>query len=156
MESAGLLTWLLQSIGGKPFDYFEFGVMSCRTFNRVIEGAANREARFYGFDTFEGLPEPWVKETASGALRLGRAAGELKSEHAPAVYDARATLFKGLFQDTLPEALERAFPNGGRRSVLSSSISTATFIRRRSTRSPACTRSCARVTISISTSSSMR
>jgi hypothetical protein len=110
----GLLTWLLQSIGGQPFDYFEFGVMSCRTFNRVIEGTANRDARFYGFDTFEGLPEPWVKEMPTGALRLGRAAGDLKAEHAPAVYDPRATLFKGLFQDTLPEALERAFPDGRR------------------------------------------
>jgi hypothetical protein len=107
----GLLFSLLQSIGRKPIDYFEFGVMNCNTFNRVIEWTPSREARFYGFDTFQGLPEPWVRELRHG-VGLGRRAGDLKAVHAPAVYDRRATLFKGLFQDSLPEALQLAFPNG--------------------------------------------
>jgi hypothetical protein len=37
----GLLFWLMESIGRQPIDYFEFGVMSCRTFGRVIEWAPN-------------------------------------------------------------------------------------------------------------------
>ncbi len=107
----GLMKWILESLREKPLDYFEFGVMECRSFNRAIEWTPNRAARFYGFDTFDGLPEPWVKERGA-AVALGRAAGELKAANAPAVYDARATLFKGLFQDTLPDALDAAFPSG--------------------------------------------
>ncbi len=108
----GLFFWLLDSVGREPIDYFEFGVMSCKTFNRVIEWTPNVDARFYGFDTFEGLPEPWVREFGDGPVGVARAAGELKAAYPPAVYDARATLFKGLFQDTLPEALQAAFPAG--------------------------------------------
>ena len=108
----GLLRWLLQSVGGQPIDYFEFGVMSCKTFNRVIEWTPHDEARFFGFDTFDGLPQPWVRQRKDGALWLGREAGELKAAYPPAVYDERAVLFKGLFQDTLPEALQTAFPSG--------------------------------------------
>ena len=108
----GLLFWLMGLIGRQPIDYFEFGVMSCKTFGRVIEWTPNQDARFYGFDTFEGLPEPWVRQLGNGPVRLCRSAGELKAAHTPAVYDARATLFKGLFQETLPEALQAAFPTG--------------------------------------------
>lgn len=107
----GLMRWLLLRAGHQPIDYFEFGVMSCRTFNRVVEWTPNRDARFYGFDTFEGLPEPWVKKSGRG-LSLGRSAGDLSPESRPAVYDDRAVLFKGLFQDTLPDALLQAFPAG--------------------------------------------
>ena len=108
----GLMKWLVESFGRADFDYFEFGVMSCGTFNRVIEWTANSECKFYGFDTFDGLPEPWVRIRKDGSLWTGRDVGDLKSVGAPAVYDSRALLFKGLFQDTLPEALGRAFPNG--------------------------------------------
>jgi hypothetical protein len=107
----GLMRWIFEKIGGAPLDYFEFGVMDCKTFNRVVELTPNGAARFYGFDTFEGLPEPWVMER-SEAVGVGRAAGELKAVNAPAVFDARATLFKGLFQETLPDALTLAFPEG--------------------------------------------
>ena len=108
----GLLQWAVRSLGTRPIDYFEFGVMSCRTFNRVVEWTPHDEARFYGFDTFDGLPQPWVRAHGNGTLWLGREAGELKAAYPPAVYDERAVLFKGLFQETLPEALQAAFPTG--------------------------------------------
>ena len=63
----GLMKWLIESLGSADFDYFEFGVMSCGTFNRVIEWTPNSESRFYGFDTFDGLPEPWVRAAARTA-----------------------------------------------------------------------------------------
>jgi O-methyltransferase len=117
----GLVKWLLESLSRTDFDYFEFGVMSCGTFNRVIEWTPNSESKFYGFDTFDGLPEPWVRIRKDGSLWTGRDIGDLKSASPPAVYDARAMLFKGLFQDTLPDALGRAFSHGrtpGRAMVL--------------------------------------
>ena len=110
----GLFKWLLQTLGQSEIDYFEFGVMSCGTFNRVLEWSPNSESNFFGFDTFEGLPEPWVRVRRDGVLWVGRDAGDLKAANAPAVYDERAILFKGLFQDTLPEALGQAFPSGRR------------------------------------------
>jgi hypothetical protein len=108
----GLLHWLIASLGQKPIDYFEFGVMSCKTFNRIVEWTGNADARFYGFDTFDGLPQPWVSLRTDGSLKVGRGEGDLKAVYPPAVYDDRATLFRGLFQETLPEALGRAFPSG--------------------------------------------
>jgi len=108
----GLMKWLVESFGRRDFDYFEFGVMSCGTFNRVIEWTTSSETKFYGFDTFEGLPEPWVRARGDGSLWVGRNTGDLKAAGQPAVYDERAMLFKGMFQDTLPEALARAFPKG--------------------------------------------
>jgi hypothetical protein len=108
----GLMHWLVDSLGRQDIDYFEFGVMSCGTFNRVIEWTLNSESKFYGFDTFDGLPEPWVRIRRDGSLWTGRDIGDLKSTSPPAVYDNRALLFKGLFQDTLPDALGRAFPHG--------------------------------------------
>lgn len=110
----GLIKWLLESFGQREIDYFEFGVMSCGTFNRVLEWSPNSESKFFGFDTFEGLPEPWVRTRRDGSLAVARDTGDLKSANPPAVYDERAVLFKGVFQDTLPEALERAFPLGQR------------------------------------------
>lgn len=108
----GLMRWIMQSLAAAPLDYFEFGVMDCKTFNRVLTFVPHPGARFYGFDTFGGLPEPWVCETEDDSVGLRRDAGELAPVNPPAVYDARAVLYKGLFQDTLPEALERAFPAG--------------------------------------------
>lgn len=110
----GLMKWLIETLGHRDLDYFEFGVMSCGTFNRVIEWTPSSESRFFGLDTFDGLPEPWVRARKDGSLWTGRDKGDLKPAGPPAVYDERATLFKGLFQDTLPDALERAFPQGRR------------------------------------------
>jgi hypothetical protein len=108
----GLMKWALREFAAKPLDYFEFGVMSCKTFNRVLEWSPAAESRFYGFDTFAGLPEPWVRQGQRGTVRLARDSGELAAAHPPAVYDRRARLFKGLFQDTLPDMLPLAFPAG--------------------------------------------
>ena len=55
-----------------------------------------------------------MRARKDGSLWTGRDIGDLKAASPPAVYDERATLFKGLFQDTLPEALGRAFPQGRR------------------------------------------
>jgi hypothetical protein len=107
----GLMRWALQEFGDDAMDYFEFGVMDCRTFNRVIELVQSADARFYGFDSFDGLPLPWVKARGT-SVAIARAAGELKASRAPAVYDARAKLYRGLFHDTLAVALGDAFPDG--------------------------------------------
>jgi len=80
-----------------PIDYFEFGVAGGRSLNWWLEKNQNSASRFFGFDTFEGLPEKW------GAFEKGSMAYALDSLN---ITDSRASLHKGLFQDSLIPFLE--------------------------------------------------
>jgi hypothetical protein len=73
------------------FDYLELGVCGGQSFEWWVSNCRNPESRFYGFDTFEGLPEDW------GSFKKGD-----MSTGIPAIDDPRVEFFKGLFQDTLP------------------------------------------------------
>jgi O-methyltransferase len=75
-----------------PIDYFEFGVAGGHSFKWWLERNLLPESRFFGFDTFEGLPEKW------GAFEKGSMAYAMESL---GVKDARANFYKGLFQETL-------------------------------------------------------
>jgi len=76
--------------------YLEFGVAGGASFNWWLGNNTNPESFFYGFDTFEGLPESW-----NGLYAKGDMAYQI-----PTVNDTRAAFFKGLFQDTLVYFLE--------------------------------------------------
>ncbi len=81
----------------EPVQYLEFGVAAGRSFKWWVENNRHSDSRFYGFDTFTGLPEDWNVFKA-GAMSTG---GVL-----PDVNDDRAQFLKGLFQDSLPEFLK--------------------------------------------------
>ncbi len=75
-----------------PIDYLEFGVSKGVSFTWWVNKITNAEARFYGFDTFTGLPEAW------GAFKKG----DMSSDNAkPVIDDNRHEFFQGLFQQTL-------------------------------------------------------
>jgi O-methyltransferase len=74
----------------KPIHYLEFGVASGTSFAWWIKANQHPGSRFFGFDTFEGLPEDW-HFFKKGAF----------SFDAPLVEDTRGTFIKGLFQDTV-------------------------------------------------------
>lgn len=74
----------------------EFGVFKGTSIN-ILAGLLG-DKKIYGFDSFEGLPEDWVK--AEGMVNPK---GMYKTE-LPEVRD-NVVLVKGLFQDTLPEFL---------------------------------------------------
>lgn len=76
-------------------NYLEFGVFNGGSFLWWASKVTNPNARFYGFDTFEGLPENW------GAFK----AGDMESG-IPKTNDTRCTFIKGLFQQTLPGFLK--------------------------------------------------
>lgn len=80
-----------------PVNYMEFGVSQGYSFKWWLENIKNADAKFYGFDTFTGLPEDW------GGFDKGAmsAKGNL-----PVVNDDRAKFLKGLFQETLPDFLK--------------------------------------------------
>jgi O-methyltransferase len=81
-----------------PLDYFEFGVAGGYSFKWWLERNTRPESRFFGFDTFEGLPEKW------GAFEKGSMAYTMESLN---INDPRASFYKGLFQDSLIPFLER-------------------------------------------------
>ncbi|HRP88949.1 MAG TPA: TylF/MycF/NovP-related O-methyltransferase [Edaphocola sp.] len=74
-----------------PISYFEFGVASGFSFKWWLSKNNNPDSSFYGFDTFEGLPEEW------GTFDKGAMAFSV-----PEIEDNRGSFFPGLFQDSLP------------------------------------------------------
>jgi O-methyltransferase len=85
-------------------DYLEFGVHEGHSILHWAKRNATPESRFFGFDTFSGLPEDWSKAYPRGHFDTG---GRL-----PQTSDARVQFVKGLFQDTLPVFLESFAPRG--------------------------------------------
>lgn len=75
----------------KKIMYLEFGVAGGSSFNKFLTLNSNSESRFYGFDTFEGLPEDWGGFYKKGDM----------SHNIPELSDKRALYVKGLFQDSL-------------------------------------------------------
>lgn len=87
-----------EGIDSIAIDYLEFGVAGGLSFKWWLEKNKNQQSRFFGFDTFEGLPEKW------GPFEKGAMAVELDSLN---IHDPRAQFYKGLFQDTLIPFLEK-------------------------------------------------
>jgi hypothetical protein len=81
-----------ESLFTGSIDYFEFGVCGGFSFKWWLEHNTNAASRFYGFDTFEGLPESF------GSFEKGSMAVSLESLM---IRDTRAAFYKGLFQETL-------------------------------------------------------
>ena len=79
----------------EPVDFIEFGVSAGHSIKWWSSHIENQKSRFFGFDTFEGLPEKW------GTYHKG----EMKSQ-IPQIDDERVIFVKGLFQETLPGFLK--------------------------------------------------
>jgi len=79
-------------LGDVPVDFLEFGVASGDSMRRWLNINQHAESRFFGFDTFEGLPEQWLDRPKGSFSTLGVV---------PTMNDDRAHFIKGLFQETL-------------------------------------------------------
>ena len=71
--------------------YLEFGVAGGDSVKWWLNENKNSSSSFYGFDTFEGLPESWGILYKKGDMNYDESQME----------DNRVKLVKGLFQDTL-------------------------------------------------------
>ncbi|HTU80816.1 MAG TPA: TylF/MycF/NovP-related O-methyltransferase [Candidatus Acidoferrales bacterium] len=80
-------------LGPGAIDYLEFGVYRGASMRGWLQRNRHPESRFVGFDSFEGLPERWGRDFATGAFDTG---GRL-----PDIDDPRVSFVKGWFQQSL-------------------------------------------------------
>lgn len=97
-----------EKLKNEAINYLEFGVADGETIFWWLEKNTNPDSRFFGFDTFTGLPEDW------GNYKKGTFDLEGKI---PVVNDERAQLYKGLFQETLFDFL-KTFSNDKKKFIL--------------------------------------
>ena len=83
-----------------PVTYLEFGVGHGISLKKWTEINVDSNSAFWGFDSFEGLPEAWV--IPKGAFDRG---GEI-----PVIGDDRVKFVKGLFQESLLPFLQEFHP----------------------------------------------
>ncbi|MCC4241900.1 class I SAM-dependent methyltransferase [Thalassospira povalilytica] len=81
-----------------PIDYLEFGVYSGKSFIPWLKENTNPSSRFYGFDTFTGLPEDWHGNRPKGTFDVQESVPDTDG-------DKRATFIAGTFQSTLAKFL---------------------------------------------------
>jgi len=96
-----------ENLSRESIDYLEFGVSGGSSLSWWLKHNENTDSKFYGFDTFEGLPENF------GLFEKGSMASALESLN---ITDSRVTFYKGLFQDTLIPFLND-YENGRKKLV---------------------------------------
>lgn len=103
-DRISLFHWLNEFLYDQPIDYLEFGVAAGDSMRIWADQNRHPDSRFFGFDTFEGLPEDWTRTKPAGSFdNRGKF---------PDIPDKRVTFVKGLFQSTLYEFLAEFVPRG--------------------------------------------
>lgn len=77
-------------------EFLEFGIFKGWTGNHIAQHAAKHGKIVHGFDSFDGLPEPWDQ----GNNKVEQDRFKLP---APPVMLPNYKIWKGLFADTIPE-----------------------------------------------------
>lgn len=95
------LNEFLTKNGEEPIDFLEFGVWGGQSLRSWASLSTHADSRFFGFDSFEGLPEDW--RSARGRMSKGTFSTDGKP---PEIDDDRVRYVKGLYQDTLSAFLE--------------------------------------------------
>jgi len=88
-----------------PIDYLEFGVFEGLTIDFWRKLNQNPKSRFYGFDTFTGLPETWKNLVSDRPSSTWDCQGKM-----PEIDDQRVRFYKGLFQDTIDQFIRDYHP----------------------------------------------
>ncbi|HXE28270.1 MAG TPA: TylF/MycF/NovP-related O-methyltransferase [Stellaceae bacterium] len=91
-------------IGDTSFDYLEFGVFRGESLRHIAARNKHPDVRFWGFDSFEGLPLDWNDKNPKGTFSVGG--------QPPSIDDDRVRFVKGWFDQTLPMFLRDYMPQG--------------------------------------------
>ncbi|HEX8286855.1 MAG TPA: TylF/MycF/NovP-related O-methyltransferase [Pyrinomonadaceae bacterium] len=94
-------------IGSEPVNYLEFGVSKGDSLKHWTDINQNPQSKFWGFDTFTGLPEKWEVFTTT----IDKNSFSMNGKP-PDLQDERIAFVKGLFQETLPDFLRDFEPSG--------------------------------------------
>ena len=89
----------------KEIDYLEFGVGHGKSISEIVKLFTNKNSRFYGFDSFVGLPEKWLMHDVGAFSNNGVF---------PDINDPRVSFVKGWFQNTVPNFLREFKSKVGR------------------------------------------
>lgn len=89
-------------INDKKINYLEFGVYKGESIKFWTKLNLNKDSRFFGFDTFTGLPENW--DMFFSSIKQGRFSVRGK---VPKLNDRRVKFVKGMFQKTLSNFLNK-------------------------------------------------
>jgi hypothetical protein len=81
-------------VKGDALDYLEFGVFKGDSIREWTSLNKHEGSRFFGFDSFEGLPETWRPGQEAGYFRVDGAV--------PRIDDPRVQFVKGWFEETIP------------------------------------------------------
>jgi hypothetical protein len=84
-------------VKGTALDYLEFGVYQGESIKYWTSINKAPESRFFGFDSFEGLPEDWRNGQPRGHFHTGGST--------PVIEDARVQFVKGWFINSVPNSL---------------------------------------------------
>jgi len=82
----------------RPLTYVEFGVFEGYSIRYFSETVRNPQSKFFGLDSFEGLPEDWGSKPKGTFDVQG---------NMPLVNDERVSFIKGWFQDSMPTLLNQ-------------------------------------------------
>jgi O-methyltransferase len=91
-----------QYFNAAPMDYLEFGVFTGESIAGHLQFNKHPTSRFYGFDSFEGLPENWDSSMRATDFDVG---GKV-----PQINDPRLRFVKGWFNETLVTFLSEFTP----------------------------------------------
>jgi hypothetical protein len=89
-----LYDFAARTLGDVPVRYLEFGVAGGKSMRMMTERFTHLDARFFGFDCFEGIPEYWKDKPVGSFSMQGKV---------PVMTDTRVSLIRGYFQDSLPD-----------------------------------------------------
>ncbi len=105
-----LYKWVIEkeNLADTIINYIEFGVADGYSFRWFVQQNVNPGSKFYGFDTFTGLPEDF------GVYKKGKFN---TNNEVPKIQDTRVKFYQGLFQQTVPGFLP-GLNNQGRNLVM--------------------------------------